>query len=224
MTVKSSSGDSRAWMDGDSAMWHTIAAVNSISRREIPALRCQTLFALRPNEIAFATSSISIESMRTAGDGSYLHASTVAYGTGRVGLALLAGSLAGSAIGNAHRKAQAAAAAQVKWRPELAGSVIVTNLGFYLQDYTGVVWWNWESIDLLQVAGFNLLLMQGNSANGVVTWRLTGNWVELIFVLWALNRHPNHPQLLDGSWVPAHWTEWAATKGHPAPVLRQVTE
>lgn len=204
-------------------MWHTIAVVDAISRREVPSLRAPTVFALWPGEVSFASASVVVESMRAAGDGSYVHSNTVAFGTGGVGLAMLAGSLAGSAIGNANRRAQAAAAAQVTWRHQLTGAITVTNMAFYLQDHTGLFRWDWDSIDLMQVAAFNVVVMQGRSEDGPITWRLTTHWAELVFVLWALNRHPQHPQLANWGWVPANWVEWAANQGHPTPITGQIT-
>ncbi|MFJ4167841.1 hypothetical protein ACIPY5_19995 [Microbacterium sp. NPDC089698] len=91
----------------------------------------------------------------------------------------------------------------------------ITNLGFYIQDVEGLWWWDWGSIDLLQVAGFNTTIMHGRSTGGPVTWRLYSDWAELIFVLWAHARHRQHPQYLSGGWIPEGWAQWAAQQGYP---------
>lgn len=202
-------------------MWHTCQIVSDIAARTVPAARVPTLFPLRDNEIAFATGAVAVDSFHAVGDGSYVASSRVMAGTGMFGLALGAATMAGSAIGNASRRAQAAVDATAMWRPIVNGTVVVASQGFYLLDQSGKFDWDWDSIELMQVVGFTSVLMQGRSTNGPVTWRITSDWAELIFVLWAMARHPQHPQLVDGSWVPAVWAEWATAQGYPPRMPQQ---
>jgi hypothetical protein len=94
------------------------------------------------------------------------------------------------------------------------GNVVVSSQGFYLLDNTGRFDWDWGSIDLMQVVSFSVIVMQGRSTRGPVTWRITSDWAELIFVLWAMWRHPQHPQLVGWSWIPPGWAEWAEWQGY----------
>jgi hypothetical protein len=179
--------------------------------RRVPDYRVPTLFPLRPAEVAFAQGPVGVESFHAIGDGSRPAGSTVLATSGGFGFAL---GVATYAIANANRQAQAAADATPMWRPAFGGSVVVTSQGFYLLDDAGKLDWDWDSIDLMQVVGFSCVVMQGQSAAGPVTWRITSDWAELIFVMWAMARHPRHPQLLDRSWIPARWPEWAEQQGY----------
>ncbi|RNE67273.1 hypothetical protein EEJ31_00360 [Cryobacterium tepidiphilum] len=184
---------------------------SDLVQRRVPDYRVPTLFPLRPGEVAFAHGPASVESFHAIGDGSRPSSSTFLATSGRFGLAL---GVATYAIANANRQAQATADATPMWRPAFGGSIVVTSQGFYLLDHAGKLDWDWDSIDLMQVVGFSCLVMQGQSATGPVTWRITSDWAELVFVMWAMARHPRHPQLLDRSWIPARWPEWAEQQGY----------
>ena len=214
MAGKKGSGR-RQWMSADSALWHTCRVASDLAARRVPQLRQTTLFPLREREIAFASGTVLVDSFHAAGDGSYRTSSTVMVGTGLFGLALGAATMAGSAAGNASRRAQAVAAATPAWRPVLRGTVVITSQGFYLVDETGKYDWGWESVELMQVVGFTSLVLQGHSSTGQVMWRISSDWAELMFVLWAMARHPAHPQLVDQSWIPAGWAAWATAQGYP---------
>jgi hypothetical protein len=195
-------------------MWRTCHIATDLVNRVVPEYRVATLFPLRSGELAFAEGAVVIDSFHAIGDGSYSTSSTVVAGTGSFGLALGVATIAGSAIGNASRRARAIANATPMWRPHVRGSVVVTSQGFYLLDQTGKYDWDWASIELMQVAGFSCVVMQGRSTTGPVTWRITSDWAELIFILWAMYRHPQHPQLIDQSWIPAGWAAWAEQQGY----------
>ena len=184
---------------------------SDLVRRRVPDYRVPTLFPLRPAEIAFAEGPVAVESFHAVGDGSRPSSSTFLATSGRFGLAIGAATYA---IVNANRQAQAVADATPMWRPALHGSVVVTSQGFYLLDHSGKLDWDWDSIELMQVVGFGCVVLQGQSANGPVTWRISSDWAELIFVLWAMARHPGHPQLLERSWIPPRWPEWAEQRGY----------
>lgn len=204
----------RVWLPADTALWTTCHIVSDTVQGRIPEHRIETLFPLEHGEIALAAGDLWADSFHAAGDGSYRRATPFVFGTGLLGLALAAGTLAASAADNAARRTQAAADAQPAWRPDFAGTIFVTTHGFAIQTMQGLHRCRWDSIDLMQVAGFNSAILQGRTDAGPVTWRLTSEWTELVFALWALGRHPSHPQLLDGSWLPAHWLPWATRQGY----------
>jgi hypothetical protein len=204
----------RVWLPADTALWTTCHIVSDTVRGRAPEHRIETLFPLLAGEIALAAGDLRADSFHAAGDGSYQRSTAFAFGTGLFGLALAAGTLAASASGNAARRNQAAADAQQAWRPAFAGTIFVTTHGFVLQTMQGLHRWHWDAIELMQVAGFNSAILQGRTDAGPVTWRLTSEWTELVFALWALRRHPSHPQLLDGSWLPANWLPWATAQGY----------
>ena len=180
----------------------------------VPEHQLPTLFPLWPGEVALAAGALVADSFRPGGGGSRPRSVPIVLGAGPVGLALAVGSLAARAASNATRLSQAAADAHPAWRPDFAGTIFVTTHGFVIQTAAGLQHWAWESVDLMQVTGFNSAILQGRSDTGPVTWRLTSEWTELVFALWALARHPSHPQLLDGSWLPANWLPWATAQGY----------
>ncbi|MBD8467250.1 MULTISPECIES: hypothetical protein [Plantibacter] len=209
----------RAWTDADSALWHTCKFVSQVEARQLPDLQVDTLFALRSAEVAFARGPYSLDALRTAGNGSYSHNSTFIMGSGGLGLALGAGTLIGSAIGNSNRRAQATADAQLAWRHDSTGQLVVTNQGFYLDTGSNLFAWDWGSVDSMEIIAFNYVQLSGTSTNGPVTWRIASPWAELVFVLWAMGRHARHPQLVQRMWIPANWSDWARAQGYPNPLL-----
>jgi len=204
----------RVWLPADTALWTTCHIVFDTIQGRRPEYRVDTPFPLAGGEAALAAGSLVVDSFHAAGDGSYDRSSTFVWGTGLFGLALAAGTLAASAAGNASRRNRAAADAQHAWRPLFGGTIYVATGGFHVQTMRGLSPWTWESIDLMQVVGYNVVILQARSADGPITWRITSEWSELVFALWALRRHPGHPQLRDGSWLPANWLAWATAQGY----------
>lgn len=208
----------RAWLPADTTLWHTCRIVSELLAGTEPA-PVPTVFAPDPGERIWAAGSLAVDSFTTVGDGSYLHQGTTAvFGYGKTGVALTAASVIGGAIGNARRRHAAEHAATPAWHRIIGGSVFVSNHGFRIQDQSGLFAWNWESIDAMEIGAYNLVGLQGRSADGHVTWRLISEWSELIFVLWAMNRHPQHPQLRNGGWLPEGWIRWATEQGYPPPI------
>lgn len=201
------------WSDGDQGMLLTCRIIADIVAKRLPGLRTQTYFRLPRGTVAFVSGPLRTLEFRANGDGSYTTRSTVVAGTGGLGLAMLAGSLAGSAIGNGRARARAMADAQVSFRHQFDAIVYVTNAGFVFQSRDGVYTWDWSSIDAMQMVGPHDALMQGRSDRGHLTWRLLTPWAELIMVLWALDQHPSHPQLADGSWLTPGWLDRARSFG-----------
>lgn len=210
----------RTWLPSDSALWETCRILSDTRNGRTPASRVPTCFPLAPGEQALACGEAGIDEFRAAGDGQWASATTLVAGSGSFGLALGAASLAATVIGNANRRARAEADARPAWRPTASGTLTVTTHAFYLQSATGLLRWGWENIDLMGIAQYNCAVLQGRAATGPTTWRLIGPWSELAFVLWALARHPGHPQLADESWLPANWVAWATEQGYPPPLSR----
>lgn len=192
----------------------TCRMIHDIREGRVPGIRAQTYFRLGPGEIAFVSGPCRVLEMRAQGDGSYNTSTFIAGGTGTFGLAMLAGSIGGSAIGNARARSRAAADAQVTWRHQFDATVYVTNLGFTFQNSEGVFGWTHDSIEAMQMVGPHDVLMQGIADKGKITWRLMTPWAELLMVLWGLESHPNHPQLMDGSWLTAGWLGHARSQGY----------
>lgn len=83
--------------------------------------------------------------------------------------------------------------------------------------YPSVLQWQWSDLTSATMVGPGSMHLTGRSVNGEVSWLLESDWSELAFILWALERHPAHPQLLGGGWLPPGWVHWAAFHHHPIP-------
>lgn len=201
------------WTADDAALWNTVVIAGELDARRVPAHRTGTSFALQSGEIAFVGGPFALDEWRADGDGSYQQSSTFAFG----GPAFVAGALIGTAIGNSRRRSNARWAATPMWRPGFAGWVVVTNRGFHLSTDHANLFWNWESISQIDVVGRGQLVMFGESTGGPVRWMIRTGWAELVFVLWAHQQHPDHPQYRGRGWLHPAWPEWAAHMGHPLP-------
>jgi hypothetical protein len=205
------------WTDADAALWHTIAIAQDVAAGRVPQQRVPTVFPLRQHEVAFAQGPVRVDEWRAAGDGSYSQSSTFMFGTGAVGVGLGVGTLVGSAIGNARRRSQAEWDATPMFRPVLHGTITVTSQGFHLVDGFGTHTWGWQDLTMAQMADRTVVNVHGASDRGPVNWMICSDWAELVFVLWATFRHPQHPQFTSTAWVPAGWPERAAQHGFPLP-------
>jgi len=202
------------WTADDSARLLTCQIVHDVSHGVTPSVRVQTMFRMPSGTVALVNGPIRVDEFRAGGDGTYMRSSGFMFGCGGLGLALLAGSLAANAAGNARRRQLAALDAQAAFRPQFGGAVFVTNTGFILSGADGVFTWTTDEIDAMQVIDGGVALMQGQSTRGPLTWRLMTPWAELIFALWALREHRDHPQLMDGSWLREAWLRYARDTGH----------
>lgn len=147
---------------------------------------------------------------RALGDGTYYRSSGGFFATGRGALPLMLGFAAGQAIANSNARRQAAAAAQPRWAYADAGHLFVATHGFYMQTGRGLYRWGWDAIDGASVEAPGVVQVQGRSVNGPVHWQLETHAAELVFVLWTLARHQDHPQLVTDTWLPRGWVAWAA--------------
>jgi len=131
-------------------------------------------------------------------------------------MGLLAGSVIGNARAKAHARAQAAADATPRWVPIEQGTLYVSRYGWHMHT-PSVLSWSWPSTTSASMMGPAAVHVTGDSTSGPVSWMLESDWAELVFVLWALVRHPRHPQLLSGGWLPPGWVEHAMGHNKPVP-------
>lgn len=195
-------GVTGTWTQHDTALWHTLDILamrltGTLDRR--PTVLTSFAHAWGPDETILAQGPYELMQFTAADGGSFLIG-----GTGGLGLALLAGT----AIYSANRRTE-------KWRRVDQGQLSVSTHGFYLASAAGLRPWSWDGIDAVTVAGPGAVYLQGRSDQGAaVCWGVGSDWSELLFVLWALARHRQHPQLLDGAWLPPGWTARAAHHGY----------
>jgi hypothetical protein len=96
------------------------------------------------------------------------------------------------------------------------GTLYVTGYGFYMHNATNLFAWAWSPISTASMVGPGAMQLQGNAeGDRRVSWILRSDWAELVFIVWALTRHPRHPQLIDGTWLPPGWIAWCASQRYP---------
>lgn len=200
--------DAGAWSGHDSALWHTCEiATDLVHRRPVVAgLEVLAPFPPAPPDDRFwASGPFALSDLRAAGDGSYVHNSGFFFATGALGLAATAATAVGRAAGNANRRRAAEAAATPRWTVIDSGTVYVAPSSFTMHSVHGLFAWPYDGIHAAQMVGPGQLHFQGQSESGAVSWVLASDWAELVFVSWALRRHPRHPQLVSGGWLPPGW-------------------
>lgn len=206
-------GNGDDWSAEDQAMLLTCLIIDDVTHQRVPAIRAQTMFALPAGVAAFVSGPVRVFALRADGDGSYNRSGSFVFGTGKLGMAMMAGSLLGNAVANNRARNRAMADAQVAFRHQFDGSLYVCNTGFIFHNAEGLFSWDFDSVAGMEVIGPNTVIMQGESEHGAVTWRIHCPYAELIFVLWALECHPQHPQLIDGSWLSRDWPAFARSRG-----------
>lgn len=206
--------DQAPWLPQDDALLLSCHLITDIRAGRVPPQRAPTIFVLPSGVVAFTYGPCRVFELRAAGDGSYQTSGSFAFGTGTLGLALVAGSMIGNAAANSRARSQAQANAQVVFRHQFDANLYVTNNGFIFHNQTGVHTWTSSDVTAMQVLEPNSVIMQGQSDRGPLNWRINSPYAELIFVLWAIDRHPQHPQLLDGSWLAPGWPDHARRYGH----------
>lgn len=213
------SRNERVWGPYDTALWHTCAVLHAVRTNTLQTLPAVGVpFAMQLGgqyQKIFGSGAMALLGWESPGDGSYYRSEGFFMATGRGGLALTAGAAGIRAMRNASRKREAAALAEPRWMPIDSGVVHVGTHGFYLQSTRGFFAWDWESIHSAQVADMGKVWIQGQSSAGPISWILESHWAELAFVLWAMARNPQHPQLIGAAWLPPHWMPWAAEQGYP---------
>jgi len=172
--------------------------------------------SIGPDEHFWVSAPYALRKHRSMGDGSWSAPMIIAGGTGAFGVGLLAGSVIGNASASSRARRQAAADAVPRWVVTEHGALHVSRYGFYLAAQAPCPW-PWESVTSATMVGPGSVHMSGDSVRGPVSWIIDSDWSELVFVLWALARHPTHPQLLSGGWLPPGWVQWAVAHNQPVP-------
>lgn len=193
--------------------WELAAGGPVVSAGEVNASFPPTLGEEQP---LWAAGPFTLHEWRAPGDGSWQSNQMVAFGTGAVGAGLVIGSLVGGAIANSRARRAAEAAAIPRWMQIDHGGLYLSHCGFYLHTPKNVLTWGWSSVTAATMTEPAAVHLNGNSVNGPVSWLLRSDWAELLFVTWALNRHPRHPQLVNGQWLPPDWL--AHAHAHHKPV------
>lgn len=208
------------WTDRDAALLHTCRVVAVLQERGDVTAFPEVVGPFPParvDEQFLATGPFTVWSWTALGDGSWSVSTPSVAGTGTLGLGLAAGSILGGAIARRRARREAAAAAQPRWVPISHGALYVSQHGFYLHTPM-LLTWHWDRITTADLLAPGAVHISGTSTDGPVTWLLHSNWAELVFVLWAMARHPRHPQLLTG-WLPDGWAERARAMHQPVPPL-----
>jgi hypothetical protein len=158
----------------------------------------------------WASGSYTLHAWRAPGDGSWQANRTLAFGTGALGGGLVLGMLVGEMIGNSRARRAAEAAAIPRWMQIGHGTLYLGHRGFYRYTPQLLAPCEWADITAATMTGAGAVRISGNSTDGPPgTWLLCSVWAELLFVTWALTRHPRHPQLIDGQWLPTGWLDHA---------------
>lgn len=203
-------------------LWQTCAWVAAaVAGREVtPRAAVQTIFAPQggPHDVLLCAGPYERLAFRALGNGTYEHNGGWFFATGGVGLALSAGVMLARGMGNRARRAAAAHAAVPRWVVEERGLFTVGTCGFHLSHSSGVFYWDWGSISSMTVRGPGYFEMTGSSTAGPVHWTFATPWAELIFALWALARHPRHPQFVTGEWLPPGFLAWVSQNGYEPPL------
>lgn len=207
-----------AWTTRDEVLRYTCVLAEElaaggvvVSAGEVAAPFPPTLGEQQP---LWAAGSFTLHEWRAPGDGSWQPTQTLAFGTGPVGAGLMIGSLIGGVIANSRARRAAEAAAVPRWMPIAHGGLYLSHRGFYLHT-TRVLPWDWASITAASMTEPATVHLSGTSEYGPVSWLLSSEWAELLFITWALSRHPRHPQLVDAQWLPPGWLAHAHTQHKP---------
>jgi hypothetical protein len=166
------------------------------------------------DEKLWATGPFVLSDFRALGDGSWQVSTPVVFGTGAIGVGLVAGSLVGGSIAKSRARRAAQAAAVPRWVPIEQGQLYLSQYGFYMHT-PNVLRWSWSEVTGASVVAPATVHFTGNSVDGPISWLLQSDWAELLFVTWALTIHPRHPQLLTGGWLPPGWLEHARFHHRP---------
>ena len=204
----------------DAALWHTCAVAAARAAGRPPQPPVTVTSPVRPvlgdGEVLLAAGPLT-RYVLAAGDPTYRRSSAFFFATGAVGLAATAAVAGGQAWGNRRRKRQAERAARPRWTAAGGGLLTVSTHGFYLSGPHGHAPWPFAAVDACEVGRRGLVDLVGRSSAGPVHWLLESDWAELLFVLWALERRPDHPRLAGGAWLPPGWLEHVtADSGPPA--------
>ena len=103
----------------------------------------------------------------------------------------------GSVLGNSRARKNAAAAAQLAWRPLDAGTVYFSDHGFYLESNGVPLPFSWMGIVSCDAIGEGVVQFGANMDSGTFErFRFFSPFAELLLLSWALSQHQGHPYLV----------------------------
>lgn len=216
------------WTERDSILVHTLMIVHATIEdrlHERPFLASRFALAY-PDERLVASGAYDLQWWGAAGDGSWSVGSTFVGGTGRLGAAMVVGSIVGSSIAKSRARSKATGDAAIRWRPVDRGTVHITSHAFYLTDgMHGHRSYGWDSLNQIDVVEPGAVQFTGTTDQGTQTWLLASPWAELVFAYWILARRHPHPQWIDGSWFPYDtMRERSSYYGYGMPHLPQLPQ
>lgn len=189
------------------------AAVNGRAD-EIPALATYFAPELGDRERLWVRGGGQVSAWIAPGDGQYERRSGGLFIFHPIWLAIMPVLAAGRAIGNYRRKQQAVSDLEERWLPVDQVALWVGSHGFYLEGTT-IRSFGWSSIQSVQMVGAGAATIRYLGADGRNQVMLVqSEWAELIFIGWAVVRHPAHPALAGtDTWLPPGWVtkaeQWA---------------
>ncbi|WP_298458746.1 hypothetical protein [uncultured Cellulomonas sp.] len=211
--------DGPQYSDHDAAIWHTRAMLQSLAdgRPEtlphVPTTFPPGLGAVDGGERVLARGPFQLLTFRPIGDGTVQSGGRgFFFAAGRGGLAATAAVAGYRALADRNRRQAAAEDAVPRWVVDAAGTAFVSTHGVYLDTGHALLPWAWPHVDSMELAAPGAVHLRGRSEQGPVSWIIRSDWAELAFVLWCLARHPAHPQLASGGWIPAGWPEREARR------------
>ncbi len=208
-----------AWTDHDDAILTTLRIVRSLLAGDRSAIK--NVVADFPAQIAaherlLVTGPIDVLGFRAQGQGTYLHQGPPLV----VGRETAASAVTAAVIvaGNRKRRRKAILDAQPRWVLDAQGAIWVSTAGFYLRTPSGLYPWSWDAVRAARLVEPGAVRVDGDGSASAVSWVLRTEWAELLLLLWTLARHPAHPQLRDGSWLPSGWRARAEQLGYLDPI------
>ncbi len=208
-----------AWTAHDDAILSTLRIVRSLLSGDQSAT--SDVVADFPAQIAsderlLASGAVDVLAFRASGHGTYLHhGPPLVLGRQPAATAVVA---AVTVVGNRARRRKAIVDAQPRWVLDTQGAIWVSTAGFYLRAPSGLYPWSWDAVRAACLVEPGAVRVDGEGSDSAVSWVLRTEWAELLLLLWTLARHPAHPQLRDGSWLPSGWRARAEQLGFLDPI------
>ncbi|WP_406457891.1 hypothetical protein OH768_27315 [Streptomyces sp. NBC_01622] len=166
---------------------------------------------MQHGERALAVGPAQRQTWRALGNGSYTHTNAAAFGSP----GFVIGSLAGSALGNAARRRQAARDAEPRWVVDGTGAVTLTLQKLHFA-HTAELDLDWGALNSIELAAPDVFQTSFvNTRGSHTTVRVQTPWASLAFVLAAITAFPAHPRLLTRGWLPPDFEERCARAGRP---------
>lgn len=201
------------WSALDEYLWHTCDILADLLEGRVAGRPLvATTARLTQGDRALAVGPGRRSTWRSLGNGRYQHSNVVVAGN----LALVIGSLVGSALGNSSRRRQAERDAQPRWVLDGAGEVTITLRRLFFAHPVAELDLDWRAlstIDLVAPDTFQTSFVDTRGQH--TTIRVHTPWASLIFAVAAVTAFPAHPRLLGRGWLPADFERRCASSGRP---------